>query len=146
MELVIFCAELQDGGIELDQHCLVLRPLHHGGEEDAARGDLVLDIVALAAAGVDHEGEGEGKIGALREVADILGFPVLLENEVVAGKTADRLARLVEHDRRDGYEPGLHPERGDGGKFLRGCRSQHGDRSYGGNQDEQKAGIEAHPG
>jgi len=104
--------ELQDAVVELDEDGAVVWSGEHGGEEGSACGDLVGDVCALGAAGVDHEGEGERQTGALREVGDGLRLAILLELEVVAGEVGDGLAGLVACDGGDGDDAGGDFERG----------------------------------
>jgi hypothetical protein len=125
-----FC-ELQNRLVKLHEDGAVFGFLHHGAEEDAAAGDLVLDVVALGAAGVDHESEGEGKVGALGEVADGLRFAVLLEEEGVFGEAGDGLAGLIADDGRDGDQAGLHSEGRDVGGLPGSLRSGRRLRSEG---------------
>jgi len=131
--------ELHDGAVELDEDGAVVWPGEHGGEEDAAGGNLVGDIGALRAAGVHHKGEGEGKAGSQREVVDGLGLAVLLEEEIVAGEVGDGLARLVADDGRDGDKLGgdfkgsgvWREGRGGWGGFSGGRRLREGRRESG---------------
>ena len=117
--------KLQDGAVKLDQDGAVVWAGEHGGEEGAAGGDLVRDVGALAAAGVDHEGEGERKAGALREGGDGLGLAVLLEEEVVTGEVGDGLAGFVADDGGDGDELGGDFEGGGvGGEESGGLRER----------------------
>ena len=112
-------AELLDMGVELDEHGAILLAAEHGLKEDVTGERLVADKGALTAAGVDHEGDGERELGALREVADRHLFPVLLEDEVVLAQAARRFAVLARDDGRDRHDPRCHLERGHGLVRLR---------------------------
>ena len=118
-EHVRIVGEVLDQGharVEFEQQGLVLGPDHL--EEEFGGGFLLeLQLVGDRRAGVDQEGDGQRQFGSGREILDLLGDVVLVQDEVVLVQVGDVLAFLVHH----GAEKLDHLD-ADGDLALRGGR------------------------
>ncbi len=95
---------------ELDDEGLILGRGEHLVEEGAAGGALFVDDAALAAAGVDEEAEGKGKVLVEVEVADGLRVAVDLEDEVILGEVLDEGSLFIANDDGEVHQAGIDGE------------------------------------
>ncbi len=124
-------AEADTGeGVELNQENLVLALAQDGIEKAVGGGALGGDDFFLAHAGVDEQAQAQGKVGLLREVADLLGLAGLGEDEVVLSEVLDEGTGFVAdadqkvNDVYAGGEGSVLGEGGDGGQ-KKGAAGEH---------------------
>jgi hypothetical protein len=100
--------------VEADDEGVVLWARECVGEEGFAGYSLLRKEFALAAAGIDHEADGEWKVFVLGEVVDGLGFAVVGQSEVVFGEMVDEFAGVIVHQGVDGDDANIDRESGCG--------------------------------
>src|ERR1039458_3983069 len=103
--------------IEVDNERLVFVFAQYVFKERVAGGALRVDNVALAAAGIHQQPEGQRQIRFAGEIADDLRPAVFLEDEVVLVEVGDDMAILIAHSREQIHHVDV---RGEGGALLAG--------------------------